>query len=369
MPRKGDISYEALGRWGLLRGGGAQCLYGPNTLVSVPDPGSLDTKKRLEGLDWERLGYVTYVTHKDVLCNAVMLFADLQRLGSKAKRIMMIPDTEEFKTEDYSSRSAEEDQVVKRLLKEAEGEYGVVLVRVRVVRKELSFSTSFSPHFFPFAISYLKPINSGWALVANIKCLEMWAQSYTKLHAFNLTYYHRLLILDSDATLLRPLDELFLLPPSPITLPRAYWLDTPTLASHIMLITPSSEQFSSIEKAVGKAGLGVYDMEIVNQLFGKMCQVMPHQRYALLTGEFRRDRDKHMQYLDPGEVWNATQIRENARLVHFSDYPMPKPVSYLLPLFLHFKLLSLVVQEDVLIFKTRFVDKYLLIYCPVGRNQ
>jgi hypothetical protein len=149
MPRKGDVSYQALGRWGLLRGGGTQCLYDPKALVTIPDPQSEEVKKRLEALDWEKLGYVTYVTDKDVLCNAVMLFESLYRLGSRAQRIMMIPDTEEFKTQEYSSRSAMEDEMVKRLLGVAEREYGVELVRVRVVRKYLSFSASFSsPELF-----------------------------------------------------------------------------------------------------------------------------------------------------------------------------------------------------------------------------
>ncbi|EHL01420.1 putative Glucose N-acetyltransferase 1 [Glarea lozoyensis 74030] len=77
--------------------------------------------------------------------------------------------------------------------------------------------------------------------------------------------YTRIIILDSDATLLAPLDELFLLPPSTATMPRAYWLDKPTLASHIMVITPSAAEFARVQKEIDKAGLGVYDMEIANE--------------------------------------------------------------------------------------------------------
>ncbi|EPE25012.1 Nucleotide-diphospho-sugar transferase [Glarea lozoyensis ATCC 20868] len=292
MPRKGDISYEALGRWGLLHGGGAQCLYDPKALVAVPNITDLGTKE-YEGLDWEKLAYVTYVTHKDVLCNSVMLFESLDRLGSRAKRVMLIPDTEEFRTEDYSSRSAQEDATVKRLLKLAESKYGVKLVRMRIIRKQLGF--------------------------------QMWAASYSKLHTFSMAEYTRIIILDSDATLLAPLDELFLLPPSTATMPRAYWLDKPTLASHIMVITPSAAEFARVQKEIDKAGLGVYDMEIVNALYGATCNVLPHKPYALLTGEFRRAKDKHTAYLSPGEVWDANQVKKEARLVHFSDYPMPKP--------------------------------------------
>jgi alpha-N-acetylglucosamine transferase len=153
----------------------------------------------------------------------------------------------------------------------------------------------------------------------------MWAASYTKLHAFNMTEYDRIIVMDSDATLQKSIDELFLIPPAVAAMPRAYWLDTPTLASHIMVITPSATEFARIQKAVDKAGLGTYDMEIVNSLYSSTCMVLPHKPYALLTGEFRRPKDKHKAYLSPGEIWEASQIAANSSLVHFSDYPMPKP--------------------------------------------
>jgi hypothetical protein len=161
MPRKGDISYEALGKWGLLHGGGAQCLYDRKAHVAIPDPTTRDGKE-FEALDWEKLAYVTYVTHTDVLCNAVMLFESLNSFGSKGKRVMLIPDTEEFNTENYGSRSAQEDATVKRLLRQAETEYGVRLVRVRIVRKELSFSK------IPFPIFICSTANQDFRNVGSL---------------------------------------------------------------------------------------------------------------------------------------------------------------------------------------------------------
>lgn len=154
---------------------------------------------------------------------------------------------------------------------------------------------------------------------------EQWASSYTKLLAFNLTTHTRLLLLDSDATLLAPLDELFLTPPSRASLPRAYWLprtQTPMLASHLMLITPSPSSFALIQSAIARAKLGTYDMEIVNRLYGHDCAVLPHRAYALLTGVFRGWGD-HANYA--GENWDVGQVVQEARYVHFSDDPRPKP--------------------------------------------
>jgi alpha-N-acetylglucosamine transferase len=77
--------------------------------------------------------------------------------------------------------------------------------------------------------------NSTSELATNV-IQDTWANSYTKLLAFNQTQYERVIAIDSDTTLLKHMDELFLLPPSPITMPRAYWLHgnettTKTLAS------------------------------------------------------------------------------------------------------------------------------------------
>lgn len=120
------------------------------------------------------------------------------------------------------------------------------------------------------------------------------------------------------------MDELFFIPPSHAAMPRAYWLDGPKLTSHIMLIQPSARQFERVEKAIKKAHFGVYDMEIVNDLYWRDCVVLPHRRYALLTGEFR-SKD-HAAYMgNDYQAWDPENAMKEAKFVHFSDYPFPKP--------------------------------------------
>jgi alpha-N-acetylglucosamine transferase len=41
--------------------------------------------------DWTQYAYIQYVTNSDYLCNSVMLFETLHRLGSKADRLMLVP--------------------------------------------------------------------------------------------------------------------------------------------------------------------------------------------------------------------------------------------------------------------------------------
>jgi hypothetical protein len=42
-------------------------------------------------IDWTQYAYIQYVTNSDYLCNSVMLFETLHRLGSKAERLMLVP--------------------------------------------------------------------------------------------------------------------------------------------------------------------------------------------------------------------------------------------------------------------------------------
>ena len=156
-----------------------------------------------------------------------------------------------------------------------------------------------------------------------------WADSYTKLLAFNQTQYSRVIVIDSDSLLFDSLDELFFVQSAPAVMPRAYWLSTPQMSSQIMLLTPSTEAFHKVQATMRrKAGYGFYDMEIMNYAFGRSCQVMPHQTYDLLTGEFRSL--DHAAFLGSqsayGEnAWDPDAVFREAKMIHFSDHPLPKP--------------------------------------------
>lgn len=119
------------------------------------------------------------------------------------------------------------------------------------------------------------------------------------------------------------MDELFLMLPTPVAMPRAYWLDN-QLSSQIVLIQPSEFEFSRIQEAIAHHGHNDFDMEIVNNLYGKSCVILPHRKYDLLSGEFRPDH--HESYLGSKEaVWDTDEILKETKFVHFSDYPYPKP--------------------------------------------
>lgn len=140
----------------------------------------------------------------------------------------------------------------------------------------------------------------------------------------------RVLAFDSDTLVLNSMDSYFLSPMAAVAVPRAYWLidgnaalGKQVLASHVMLIEPNEARYRKIMDEAVRSG--DFDMEILNHMFDKSAMILPHRRLALLTGEFRET--DHSRYLSPDvdEVWNATTEASKSFLVHFSDWPLPKP--------------------------------------------
>lgn len=125
------------------------------------------------------------------------------------------------------------------------------------------------------------------------------------------------------------MDELFLLPPCPVAMPRAYWLNPNdrVLSSQVVLIQPSNFEFRRIMHAIANASTNDYDMEIVNDLYRDSAIILPHRPYDLLTGEFRGKN--HAAYLgNPLEGWDPYAILNETKYLHFSDWPVPKVCQY-----------------------------------------
>lgn len=155
-----------------------------------------------------------------------------------------------------------------------------------------------------------------------------WDISLTKLLAFNQTQYLRILHLDSDVTIQHHLDDLFLLPSTPVAMMRAYWSSTTihSLTSLLILLEPSATETARLMAAADSPSRQTdhFDMEVLNALYGNSAMVLPHRRYGLLSGEFRST--DHTAYLgNDYEKWDAKRALREASLVHFSDWPLPKP--------------------------------------------
>ncbi|MCJ1440609.1 MAG: N-acetylglucosaminyltransferase [Stictis urceolatum] len=251
-----------------------------------PTPKAGNNLPGTDDIQWNDFAYVQYVTNFEYLCNSVMVFESLHRLGCKAQRLMMHP-------RDFN---AGPDTTEGKPLAKARDEYKVTLQPVEIQSKDTSDFT--------------------------------W-ESYTKLLAMNMTTHaKRVLSLDSNSTVLQCLDELFTLPPSPVVMPRAYWEwpEKYELSSQLLLVEMNSAEFQRIMKKVEKAGDNQFDMDIPNKLYMSNAMVLPNRQYDLVTGEFRHNRSDHSKYLgNPTEKWDPVKVIKETKFLHFSDWPIPKP--------------------------------------------
>ncbi|KAL4886460.1 nucleotide-diphospho-sugar transferase [Aspergillus karnatakaensis] len=239
-----------------------------------------------------RFAYVQYATDFEYLCNSIINFARLDRFGSHFDRVLIHP-------KEWNEPGTTREKTA--------------LLKIRKKYPNVN----------------LHPVD----ILSTTQGDPTWHQSLTKFHAFALTNYTRVLIFDSDSQVLNNMDHYFLSPLAPVAVPRAYWLTKEDskqasikdqiLGSHIMLLEPNEGNFARIMAEAEVSG--DFDMEILNHLFADSAMILPHRRYALLTGEFR-NKD-HRLYLseDRDAEWNAMAEASRAYLVHFSDWPLPKP--------------------------------------------
>jgi alpha-N-acetylglucosamine transferase len=262
-----------------------------------------------DGVDWGKFAYIQYVTDEDYLCNSVMAFETLDRLRSRADRLMMYPG------EMLAPDAEESDTVAGQLLIKARDEYNVKLQPIEIQRREGDDCK------FKLQSQLYGTLSNGVVVT--------WAESFTKLLIFNQTQYDRVLYLDSDGMVLQPMDELFKLPPCPVAMPRAYWLyqdehPSKVLSSQLMVVQPSKVEFERILEKMETIDGNDYDMEIVNELYLDSALVLPHRQYNMLSAEYRREN--HSDYLGSDrEEWDPIAAYNEAKFVHFSDWPVPKP--------------------------------------------
>lgn len=80
---------------------------------------------RYDKVDWSRYAYTQYATSETYLCNSVMVFEALHRLGSRADRVLFYPDEWDLIMEgDYARTS--------QLLITAKEKYNVQLMAVKM---------------------------------------------------------------------------------------------------------------------------------------------------------------------------------------------------------------------------------------------
>ncbi|KAK4229837.1 glucose N-acetyltransferase [Podospora fimiseda] len=247
--------------------------------------------------DWDtvlqegKFAYVMYATDMDYLCNTIINHARLTFHGVKHDQVLIYP---------------------KEWDDEMKGKHNYRMMQS--VRKDHHRDLKFRPS----------------ELLISTKGETTWGAALTKLHAFELTEYSRVLAFDSDSLILRNMNHYFQAPRAALAVPRAYWLTekdsnitNQVLGSHVMLLEPNKGHYRRLVEEAKTSGN--YDMEVINHMFKDSAMILPHRGLALLTGEFRLE--DHSKYLagDDDDTWDPVAEAASAYMVHFSDWPLPKP--------------------------------------------
>lgn len=121
----GFRNYDRLPSIESLRSGGAAAVAGANSNCPPAVVPAFEDAQ----VNWSQFAYTQYVTNAAYLCNSVMIFETLSRLGSKADRVMMYP--ENMMDAGETNPTSEEA----KLLAKARDEYKVKLVPVEIKRR------------------------------------------------------------------------------------------------------------------------------------------------------------------------------------------------------------------------------------------
>ncbi|QPG75956.1 hypothetical protein FOA43_003342 [Brettanomyces nanus] len=372
-------------------------------------------------LDWGKVAYVQYATDLDHVCPAVINFNRLRQLGAKADFLFL-----------YAGNQSEvNNESEKEMLKKIEST-GATIKYVKPIELpsessywEKSFTKLYSFSlteydrvvFFDSDSLVLKSMDELFTLPDSVLAMPVnyinfrdFDKLKLKLEGAIETPYDRANELsDYYAEIIEPetgyddiewlMKIVYASLPSlnlSIKLLKSYGLQY-QLASYIMVIHPNKDVFNSLMEALNHRKKNEYDMDVLNNVFNlekiarthknyyslgdqsyiPLIQVIPHNPYALLSGELRKFHRSHDCYLadpinlpeigydypelkNPGvktspigylqdeesestthlEIpywswywdkqvttygWSSNVVLGDAKLVHFSDAPLPKP--------------------------------------------
>lgn len=285
-----------------------------------------------KSIDWSSFAYTSYATSNAYLCNSLLLFDALHRYGSKADRVLFYPD---FWDTQISGPSDRESQ----LLIIARDTYNVKLMPVDMDAGGLDEDAEDEDGWGGEGVGNTNP---GGGLGRDVIRFLAWDQ----------TQYDRVIHLDSDVTLQRHLDELFLLPKTPIAMPRAYWSSSSSLTSsdpsskitnnhyrihlspRLILLEPSRETYNLVT-SLGKPDQKqpvASDSALYTSLFAPSALILPHQVYMFPVSELRTSDHSPFFGSFPSSslttttpTWDIESILSSAAVIHFLDNPFPKP--------------------------------------------
>ncbi|KAJ3021028.1 hypothetical protein HKX48_009347 [Thoreauomyces humboldtii] len=187
----------------------------------------------------------------------------------------------------------------------------VALVTADVSRNRLNQLTKFGVRIDPVTVTSTETTD------------PTWRDSLTRIEVFKMTEFDRIIVLDVDGTVLKPLDHLFDLPSAPLYAPRAFWLtDQPGFFQSTMYVIEPSVTLYDVQMKLANAprknGKVLYDMDIANEAFKNTVSLLPGT-LAVLNGQFKAN-GKSIEGVFGS--WTIDELATKASYVHFSEAPM-----------------------------------------------
>lgn len=236
-------------------------------------------------IDWSRLGYVQLVKEHVEVCSAMMLFGDLYRLRSPAKRVLLFPrawlEGATGEVVDPYLRTS------RRLLRMAARRYGVVLMP-------------------------MEPIIEG--------ADNSLPSSYSLASLFSLVDYERIIHLSSPGLLLdaSPLDSLLAFSESEPVAALPANAERKELLTSLLLIHPSAENYSRLREL--RSTQPMTDLDLFRKSFPVPDSLL--SSWSMSLGNLFYESTSLRNSI---EGFNSTIFTEATAYVRLSDPELPGP--------------------------------------------
>ena len=128
----------------------------------------------------------------------------------------------------------------------------------------------------------------------------------------------RVIVLDSDQLILKPLDHLFHINDAmnvDLAAPEAYWIDKKTFSTAFMVISLSDRVWRKVDTAIKRIKIDQYDMDIANEIFRDEVLTLPGNFVALNSHWEDWNLPRWFRQLDAGvaEVSNGTDMPKTTK--------------------------------------------------------
>ncbi|KAJ6260708.1 hypothetical protein Dda_4937 [Drechslerella dactyloides] len=289
-----------------------------------------------------KVGYVQMVQTLDEVCGAVMAFGDLDRLGSRAARVLVYPESWDMQLEDPSvgattstSLRADKEGVKKESRKLSSWRRRDKAKRSqRTTVQDVNVNVEINPPPMTRASSMAAKQHFHTARRLLFHAQERYhAQliplpetAISAVTVFNMTSYNRLLYLSHPAQVLKNMDDLLLYtPPAPLAAPRrtSSISGTPlSVSPNFLLITPSATEYRHLTRQLGTSKRATKSQiaTVLEDTYAAagVSIVLPRAPFEFHTSEFFLPPPPSQSHTGSRYAsWTADRVQGEGYYIHF----------------------------------------------------